>query len=278
MDDSTASKTAQMVAAYRARATARGDGICDDPWAAALAGDDGPELAARFDETFPPMERWLALRAGFLDRQVRRLTRGGVAQVVILGAGLDTRAVRLARDGVRFFEVDHPATQADKRARVAALAGYDADAAIYVACDFERDDFLDRLVADGFDAAAPAVIVWEGVAPYLTEAAVRATARRVATGCHPETALLFDYLSKRLVTRARVQDSDEQMLDYVAGLGEPVRWGANDVLPLLYEAGFGYARSISFDEIDLWLTGTYDRARMFRFQHIAIARVTAPPV
>src|ERR1700733_9041270 len=97
------SGTALMVAAYRGRATAREEHVCDDPWAAALAGSEGHEVARRYDDAFGPMELWIALRTAFFDARVRRLTSptGGIAQVVLLGAGFDTRAARLAREGVR---------------------------------------------------------------------------------------------------------------------------------------------------------------------------------
>src|SRR6266498_3246019 len=101
-----------MVAAYRARATRRVDPICCDPWARGMAGGLGLELSIAFDRHVPHMELWIALRTAYLDRHVIHLVgERGVKQVVLLGAGFDTRAARLARAGVQFFEVDHPATQ-----------------------------------------------------------------------------------------------------------------------------------------------------------------------
>ena len=95
---SDASRTALMVCAYRARATRWPQPIMHDPWADALAGPDGHEIAARFDERFPHMEAWLALRVAFLDRLVGvAVDRLSVRQVVVLGAGYDTRAARLPR-------------------------------------------------------------------------------------------------------------------------------------------------------------------------------------
>ena len=70
---------------------------------------------------------------------------------MILGAGYDTRAARLPRAGVRYFEVDHPATQAAKRERLAELDGYPVEAATYVTCNFEREDPIERLAASGFE-------------------------------------------------------------------------------------------------------------------------------
>jgi methyltransferase (TIGR00027 family) len=271
--EGTASKTALMVAAYRARATRRVDPICSDPWANGLAGAVGLELSIAFDRHFPHMELWIALRTAFLDAQVSHATDArGVSQVVLLGAGFDARAARLARPGVRFFEVDHPATQAEKRARLAELAGYPVDAAAFVSCDFESgQDFVDQLSAAGFDTGSPAVILWEGVVAYLSEEAVRATLRRVAEALHADSPIYFDYVGRRLAEGERIKESDHGARNEVSRLGEPIRFGTNDPLPMLAECGFRHVRTVSFDQLALSYTGTYDRERMFRFQGMCAA-------
>jgi methyltransferase (TIGR00027 family) len=274
---SAASQTALMVCAYRARASRAPRPLFVDPWAEALAGADGEAIARALDARFPPMELWLALRVAYLDRVVAMAIDAlSIRQVVILGAGYDTRAARLPRTGVAFFEVDHPATQARKRARVAELAGYPVEAACYVACDFERDDAIARLVAGGFDAAEPAVVIWEGVVPYLTEAAVRATATRLAAGLEPRSLLAFDFVGKRLAVGDGLNAADTATRAYVGDLGEPLRFGADDILPLLYDCGFRWVRSLDFNELALELCGDYRRDRAFRFQHVALASVTVP--
>lgn len=268
------SRTALLVAAYRGRATARPDAICSDPFAAALAGEEGRSLAEEQDRIYPHLELWVAVRTAWFDAHVAHWTAEGATQVVILGAGLDTRAVRLARAGVRFFEVDQPATQAYKRERIATLAGYRPEAATFVTCDFEREDFVERLVAAGFRPDEPAVVVWEGVTYYLGEEAVRATLARVARGLEPRSVLLFDHILRAQPKEGQPEDTRR----FVGRLGEPVRFGTNDPLPMLAEAGFRWVRSLSFDEACLSITGTYDRAREFRFQRLVSARVTPPSI
>ncbi|MGO8996024.1 MAG: class I SAM-dependent methyltransferase [Polyangiaceae bacterium] len=267
------SRTALMVAAYRGRATAKEHPVCDDPWAAGLAGEEGYEVARRYDEAFGYMELWIALRTAFFDERVRRLTlpSGGIAQVVLLGAGFDTRAARLAREGVRFFEVDREETQAVKLARLAKLAGYPVQNATYVTCDFERQDFLERLAGSGYRIDAPALFLWEGVTAYLTEPAVRATLRRIAEGAEPGSVVVFDHLRRRIVSGDVPDPKDEQSRAFVANLGEPLRFGVDYPLPLLYEEGFRRVRMLTFDELALDMTGTYERARAFRFQGIVVA-------
>ena len=272
----TASRTALMVAAYRARATRRPDPVCKDDWAHGLAGAIGLELSVAFDRHFPHMELWIGLRTEFLDRQVQAAIARGWDQVVLLGAGFDTRAARLARPDVSFYEVDHPATQKEKRGRLAELAGYPVDAARMVACDFESDDFVDKLVETGFALDRPAVVLWEGVTPYLTEQAVRATASRVAGALHPASILLFDYVGKRIAEGERLRDKDRGVRDEVSGMGEPIRFGTNDPIPLLHDAGFRHVLTLTFDQIALALTGTYERVREFRFQSMCAASRATP--
>ncbi len=268
------------MAAYRARASAREGAICSDAWAARLAGDDGFALAEKYDAVYPHMELWTAVRTAFIDARVVHALGAPwhMAAVVLLGAGLDTRAARLARKGVRFFEVDHPATQAHKRERIGALPGYPADAATFVACDFERQDFLDELSGAGFEKEAPAVFVWEGVTPYLTEGAVRATLRRIAEGTDPGSVVVFDHLRKKIVSGDVADSRDLQSRDFVGDLGEPLRWGTDDALPLLYQEGFRRVSAASFDEACLDLTGTYERDRKFRFQSLCVASRGANPL
>ena len=294
-----------MVCAQRARASSRPSPVCSDPWAARLAGSAGEEMADRAGRN---MELWIACRTAWLDERVRRLVDEGRRQVVMLGAGLDTRAARLGQgmSGVSWYEVDHPKSQEVKLERLSELAsdGYPLKAAKYVGCDFEQDDFIEKLESAGFDVKGkPSVFVWEGVtmwasqkprhcpsenrahAPlprvqpelpsarrYLTEPAVRSSVRRISEACHPSTVLLFDHVGSKMVRAESNLDEEGRVLHgLVREVGEPFRFGINDPLPFLVDAGFAHVRSTSFDEICLGLTGSYERERMFRFQHIVEA-------
>src|SRR5690348_11267261 len=118
MHDGRPSETARRVAAYRlgfARLPAPfGDPAADDR----LAGD----VSAGLDfERDPRMDGYLRLRTSFFDQVVVDALERGVTQLALIGAGHDGRALRYAKSGVRWFEIDHPATQADKRRRLAHL-------------------------------------------------------------------------------------------------------------------------------------------------------------
>lgn len=261
-----------MVAAYRGRASKAADPICDDPWALALAGPEGEALSRRWDHHSSSMELWVALRTRHIDDCVISALDRGVRQVVILGAGLDTRAVRLARDRVRFFEVDQPASQRDKRERLSRLEHYPLDATAFVPCDFEHDDFVQKLGIAGFDRNEPALMVWEGVIYYLAEQAARSTLQRLAADLDPRSVLVFDYLNTNMARSSpRLRPEDRAMKGIIEELGEPMRFGIDDATPLMAQCGYRFLRTVSFDEIALQYTGTYVRERFFRFQSIALA-------
>src|SRR4051812_34660867 len=112
-----ASKTALLVAACRALGTARTPPLCNDPWAAGLAGAESAGLAAAVARSLPGIDLGFAARTAFLDAEIRRF-RNERPQLVLLGAGLDTRAARLGDGELRCFEADHPLSLADKQRRI----------------------------------------------------------------------------------------------------------------------------------------------------------------
>lgn len=107
-------------------------------------------------------------RTRLIDGHVMRAISDGIAQVVILGAGFDDRALRFKTAGVRFFEVDHPATQAAKCRNLERFTSpIDSPALVMVPCDFEVDDLGESLELAGHDPSSPSLVVCEGVLVYL---------------------------------------------------------------------------------------------------------------
>jgi methyltransferase (TIGR00027 family) len=262
------SKTALMVAAFRGRASMTSPPLCQDPWADTLAGADGAHLADLYGKLNPHATLWMGVRTRFLDDLVQATK---APQVVILGAGLDTRAARLARPGVRFFEVDHPRTQAIKQARLGELQGYPMDAATFVGCDFETQAPIGQLEAHGFEKTQPAMVLWEGVVPYLTEEAVRATLTGLSEGLHPDSVIVFDTISKVVAHNQSRREQDQELSRLVDEVGEPFRFGLDDPVPLCSDCGLRHVRTVTFDEAALSITGTYVRERAFRFQSFVLA-------
>lgn len=203
------STTAAAVALARAVATlpAAHPAPAPDPIAARLLH---PRLGRILDRLTPlaartPLVSWalrlssfglvdhLALRTAAIDAALRDVRLSGVSQVVILGAGLDGRAWRIAElEGCTVFEVDHPATQRFKRSRVEDLAPC-ASEVRFVAVDFTREDLGVRLAEEGHDTGAPTFWIWEGVVPYLPEEATRATLHVLADRSAEGSTLAVTY-------------------------------------------------------------------------------------
>jgi methyltransferase (TIGR00027 family) len=164
------------------------------------------------------MHDYLAARTAFFDRTVTGALGRGVAQVVVGAAGYDGRAFRYAKPGVRWFEVDHPATQRDKLERLERL-GLDASHVRFVEADFTRDPVAGRLRAAGLDPDAPSLFLLEGVAVYLEPAVLEDVLRQFRQVAAPGSSLAISMSPSRPrgdTARARFQAT-------VAALGEPAR-------------------------------------------------------
>ncbi len=166
-----------------------------------------------------PRRLFFATRARFAEDAVASAVAAGVRQVVILGAGLDTFAYRNSHHDLRVFEVDHPATQAWKRERL-ATAGIDSPETLtFVPVDFETQTLATQLESAGFRRTDPAVFVWLGVIYYLTPDAARATLAYIAGQARP-VEVVFDYL--RSATTDAEHAYQRARADRLAGVGEPL--------------------------------------------------------
>jgi methyltransferase (TIGR00027 family) len=212
MRQGTASHTARSVAARRLEfariEAAYGDPAADDALTSDVADGLRPEHSR--------MHEYLRARTAFFDGVVVTALDRGVDQVVIGGAGYDGRAFRYAKPGVRWFEVDHPATQADKRERIARLA-LDAAHIDFIAADFTTDPIAAPLRAAGLDQARPALFLFEGVAVYLERPVVERALAEFRAATAPGAALAISVSTGAASpTRAAFEQA-------VAAVGEPAR-------------------------------------------------------
>ena len=237
MIDGKPSRTAQFVAATRALGALLPEAaqLMDDPYGARVAGAGVSRLVAlsrRAPSLRPllrvvaapmlPMIAYMQVRTRLIDDVVRTFAGFGGAQIVILGAGFDARAARLADalDGARVFEIDHPATQALKRARFGDLR------VTFVPWDFERDQMATlgaRLAALGHDPGRPTLTIWEGVTMYLFEPAIADTVAAVRAWSAAGSQLCFSYVEKRQIERPKL--TTRIVKAAVRVWGEPWRFG-----------------------------------------------------
>jgi methyltransferase (TIGR00027 family) len=190
------SRTAWAAAAHRAAHQVLEDGrIFSDPLAIRILGQD-PASIARDAADHPSrlgMRLFIAARTRFAEDALAAAVSSGVTQLVVLGAGLDTYAYRNPfPDHLRVFEVDHPATQAWKRERLAGATIALPPSLTFAPIDFERQTLPDGLTAAGFNPTQQTFFTWLGVVPYLTEDAIWSTLAFIASlpcGAH----VVFDY-------------------------------------------------------------------------------------
>ncbi len=217
------SRTALAAATHRAvhQLIEHGD-IFTDPLAVPILAADPAALVADA-EAHPgrrPMRFFIAARHRIAEDAVAAAAAAGVGQLVVLGAGLDTQAYRSPRGAaMTIYEVDHPATQAWKRARLSQAAIPIPSWLRFVAVDFETEILADRLRAAGFDPARRAIFVWLGVVPYLTQAAIFATLDYVA-GLPGGAEIVFDYADPPAAWPDAMRPMLEARAAHVASLGE----------------------------------------------------------
>lgn len=254
MKSNEPSRTALMVARQRAAHQVLDRGaILQDPFAMKILGEEEKDVV-QFATAHPLASigrLFTAARSRMAEDAMAAAVESGTRQIVILGAGLDTFALRspYASQQVPLYEVDHPATQAWKRQRLA-----EAQIAIppflhFVPVDFERDDWGARLAGAGFRPDSPAFFSWLGVVPYLTHEAVASTLEYMASVAGAE--VVFDYMEsseafaegmKELVTKRTEQL--EKMQERWASRFEP-----SGLAALLRARGFGLIEDFDFQEI-----------------------------
>lgn len=228
------SRTAEITAATRAGHFARGKRplVIEDPYAIHLCGDRWRRIIGS------GLLHWLVtrvllrkvvgngtfvlIRGRFTDDRVLAAAKRGVRQLVVLGAGFDTFALRYPDVGVEVFEVDLPASGALKRERMAAANLAAPPHLRFVEVDFERDDLAERLAAAGFRPSEPSFFAWMGVTFYLVRDAVTATLASVSALTAPGSELAFDYMNARESVAPEDLAAFDEVLRFVGKRGEPM--------------------------------------------------------
>ena len=284
-DEPSASRTAAYMALFRALETRRRGGVFEDPYAerflpaslrVVAAGARLPPIregVSRYiDRRWPGARTSAVARTRAIDDLLVEAVREGVRQVVLLGAGYDTRALRMPELAeVPVFELDRPALLVAKRERLPEQR----DGLQRVEIDFARDDPIEALAAAGFDRGAPAAFVWEGVTNYLTPEAAEATFRAVA-GTAPAGRLIFTYVHRGAIDGTVEYEGADRLRETVAGVGEPWTFGLDpgELDGYLAERGLMLLGDEGADDYRRRLLGSDPRLlRGYAFYRLAVAEV-----
>jgi len=266
MKATRSSTTAEQMAVSRAIETRKPESerICSDPLAERFLGAryrlplllgrplrDAVERA--IERRFAGHHYYVIARTRYFDDFLRQRLAQGLEQLVILGAGYDSRAQRFAKDlrGAAVFEVDHPATSAMKQAKLQRLAGLPSVEVRYVPVDFNTEKLADRLRQSGYQDRRRTVFLWEGVTPYLGVDAVDEVLRFVTGSAAPGSAILFDYILRELVEGRCTLRGAQNEFDRMSRTSEPLTFGIAEGEAPAFLAARGFRQVVDVGAAEL---------------------------
>jgi len=238
--------------------------VCNDPVAAFMVGQKSVLMARLlilsgiYGLAVPGGFDYIIGRERYIDDFLKSALTQGLEQVVILGAGFDSRAYRIEGiDKTKVFEVDHPATQKIKLQRLNQFISPLPSNITFVAVDFNTQTLKERLFASGYDERKKTLFIWQGVTMYLTTTGVDSTLAFIANHSGEGSTVIFDYfysqsLGKGAPTGAR------NVIRIARALGENIEFGIEKgkLAEFLSARGFAQLRDINSTDLkDLYFTG-----------------------
>ncbi len=235
----------------------------------------GSLILRYIDALWPGARTSGVARTRLIDDWASDSVAAGSRQIIILGAGFDTRAWRLAAfAGLRVFEADHPATAAEKSRRMATV-GADCSRIVSVPLDFDRESLADALARAEFDGAEPTAVIWEGVTNYLTADAVNSVFKWTGNLAHG-SRLVFTYVHKNVLVDPAKFDGAAKVLSAVSSAGEPWTFGLDprSLSQDLREYGLRLLEDLGADDYRARYFGKKARGmRGYAFYRAAVAMV-----
>ncbi len=214
--------------------------ICFDPYAEKfLSPDDAAILVApdqvraareEYERMMPGVNGAIMARVRFIDEYAKTMMADGLEQLVILGAGFDSRAYRFEglKEGVRVFEVDHPATQEVKVERVRKIFGSLPGHVEYVPIILDEERLEDALLANGYTPGLKTLFILEGLIMYLPQRAVDDIMAFVAGHSGPGSSVVFDYFTTSVVDGTCPLQEAKVLRQFVAREGAPLLFGIRE--------------------------------------------------
>jgi len=281
MEKDNRSSSAEATAAIRATHFLHGSPplVFEDPFAIDFIGQDWREICHRGNDLCMSGGGIIIIgRARYTEDLLEAAVSSGIDQYVVLGAGLDTFALRrpdlLAR--IRVYEIDHPATQSWKQERLAQLGHELPDTLEFIPVDLEHETVTEALSHSSYRRDKRAFFSWLGTTPYLTREAIFHTLEALVAASAPGSEIVFDY-------RVSNEFIDPEDIPFVemgdkasAAKGEPKRsWLNPNTLPdEISVLGFDLVESLTPKQLeDRYFAGRSDVARPASHQHYIHFRI-----
>jgi methyltransferase (TIGR00027 family) len=255
MKEKKPSYTAEVVALYRAVESLKSENkrVCYDPLAIHFLRTSF-QLLCKLGPLVQPLF-WLLAERNFradvaqgigrtrcIDDYVRQCIENSIQQMVIIGAGYDSRAYRIKDHDkqVKVFEIDHPSTQQVKKAKLAKLYGMLPSHVAFVPVDFDHETFEEKLFASGYESTLKTLFIWEGVTYFISAEAVDKTLSFVRNYSGAGSSIIFDYILKSVIDGDHTSIEASREKEVLANIGEPLTFGIREgeIDEFLSERGF----------------------------------------
>ncbi len=238
--------TAFVVAEFRDDENREAFPLYHDPYVHIFLDEETKKAADRISAFFPPVRNNVRLRTRYFDDRLSTKLEQGCKQVVILGAGLDTRAQRMAFPGVAYFEIDDASTLSFKRAKLEEQ-GIDPGATL-ISGDYVRDGLLNLLVRNGFRPEFPTHIIWEGNTMYLRPDAIANILTEAAKHIS-HCSVSFDYLAEEVVEKRTGDREVTAVAERFAAMGAAWIGAIRDLGALACNCGFKVSENMKFADL-----------------------------
>lgn len=260
-----------------------GTRICYDPYAAAMANKGIGSYLSKliiqsglYDRISPGAMSFVVGRERYIDDYLVAGLHDGLDQVVLLGAGFDTRAYRIPEiEKTHVFEIDQPATQELKLERLRKIINPLPGYVTFVPVDFNTQTLGERLLANGYNERGKTLFIWQGVTYFLALRGIDGTLAFIANHSGHGSSVIFDYFyNEALRDTTRM---DLKMMRWAARLtGEGYLFGIDEgrVQEFLAKRGFSQVRNVTFADLKpVYFTGTNAKRKMPKGLAIVSAEV-----
>ena len=259
------SGTAFVVAEYRAEENREPRPLYLDLAVELFLSDASREAADRVSSRFPAVKDMVKTRTRYFDDMLDAQIAGGIGQVVILGAGLDTRAIRKQSTGVRYFEIDDPATMELKR-RCYADARTRPQVTL-IPGNYVTDGLIDLLRSNGFEFDVPTYLIWEGNVMYMPLASDKHTMLELKRHVK-QFRLSFDYLTESVITKTTGDASLTILVESFEAMDAPWVSGIDDIHSLARELSLHVVENMTTGELYRTYRGRPASSPIFRHYSI----------
>lgn len=234
--------------------------ICYDPYAIhfisqetlKILNSSGAKVASKhYENLFPGLANSIRVRVRYFDDFVKKSITEGIEQLVMLGAGYDTRAYRIeGLKNVKVFELDHPNTQSFKTRKIREIFGSLPDHVMFIPVDFEKETPGKRLLNEGYSPLKKTLFIMEGLIMYIPQEAVDETLSFIVENSGKGSSVIFDYYHESVVDGSCELEAGKNIRNYTMQQGEPLQFGIEErkIEQFLTKRGFSRIQNITSED------------------------------